>query len=555
MHREMSGCVGNSPFRLSRVLSTADCQTVEFTDPPFHRLAACGAAFTPLDSFRYYSLIFASCSRPQMRYFSLEAGAMFACIYGKSIPDGVSLPEFAYGFSPLVEETAEDTVVLDVEGCELLFGSAYELGNEVARRAIRTKQAGGLGGRVNVAVAANPDTAILAARSFKGLTFISPGEELTGLGDLPIEALYSEQRTKLKVQRSKSNERALDFGLWSLDEKKVTEIFETLRLWGVRTLREFAVLPVAGVSERLGQEGVKLQQLASGKIERHLKLKQPAPVFADSIELDYPLSELEPLSFILARLLNQLCAKLSAYALATNELQLTLKLEEGGPHERTLNLPYPMRDHKVFLKLLLLDTEMHPPAAAVKGLSLACTPIKPQLLQTGLFIPLVPEPEKLELLLARLVRLVGPENIGSPEVVDTHRPDAFRVKRFVLKGKVDYRNRGTRRAKNPRSEISKPKFFLGFRVFRPPLRAIVQADRGYPTQINAWSSSRSVYGKIMRVAGPWRTSGDWWRADRWARDEWDVAVAGRAGASPAPVLCRIYRELRSGGWFVEGVYD
>ena len=44
---------------------------------------------------------------------------MFASIYSKSIPDAVSLPEFAYSFSPLVEETAEDTVVLDVEGCEL----------------------------------------------------------------------------------------------------------------------------------------------------------------------------------------------------------------------------------------------------------------------------------------------------------------------------------------------------------------------------------------------------------------------------------------------------
>ena len=104
------------------------------------------------------------------------------------------MAEFAYGFSPLVEETAEDIVALDVEGCELLFGSAYELGNKVVSRAVRSKQAGGLGCRVNVAVAANPDTAILAARSFKGQTFISPGEELTGLGELPIEVLLVSHR-------------------------------------------------------------------------------------------------------------------------------------------------------------------------------------------------------------------------------------------------------------------------------------------------------------------------------------------------------------------------
>ncbi|HXM36640.1 MAG TPA: hypothetical protein VN920_15705, partial [Pyrinomonadaceae bacterium] len=409
-------------------------------------------------------------------------------------------------------------------------------------------------------VAANPDAAILAARSFKGLTFISPGEELTGLGDLPIEALCFELKPKTKDQRPRSLERTLDFGLWSLDESRVAEIFETLRLWGVRTLREFAALPLAGVSERLGQEGVKLQQLAGGKIDRHLKLKQPAPVFADSIELEYPLSELEPLSFILARLLNQLCAKLNAYALATNELHLSLKLEEGTAHERTLNLPYPMRDHKVFLKLLVLDTEMHPPPSSVMALSLACTPVKPQVLQNGLFIPLVPEPEKLELMLARLGKLVGPENIGSPELEDTHRPDAFRVKRFALKGRTNQKRRKGRKVINPQFKIRNPKFLLGFRVFRPPLRAIVQTDRGYPTQINAWGPSRSVYGTIVRVAGPWRTSGDWWRADGWARDEWDVSVESRSEkhahtGQPLQVLYRLYSDLRSGMWFVEGVYD
>jgi len=495
---------------------------------------------------------------------------MFASIYSKSIPAGVSLADFAYSFSPLVEETAEDTVVLDVEGCELLFGSAYELGNEIARRAVRAKPAGGCGCRVNVAVAANPDTAILAARSFKGLTFISPGEELPGLGDLPIEVLISSES---KVQSRTPHKGTLDLGLWTLDEKRWQEILDTLRLWGVRTLREFAVLPVAGVSERLGQEGVKLQQLAGGKIDRHLKLKQPAPVFADSIELDYPLSELEPLSFILARLLNQLCAKLNAYALASNELHLSLQLEGGSTHERTLNLPYPMRDHKVFLKLLLLDTEMHPPPAAVLALSLACTPIKPQVLQNGLFIPLAPEPEKLELMLARLARLVGLENIGSPELVDTHRPDAFRIKRFALKKKNNQKRHKGSAGINAKCEMRKAKLPLGFRVFRPPLRAIVQADRGYPTQINAWGPSRSVYGQIVRVAGPWRTSGDWWGADGWARDEWDVAVENRnlrsqisnsrsqVGAAtihprpPLQILYRLYRELHSGVWFVEGVYD
>jgi len=496
---------------------------------------------------------------------------MFTCIYGQSIPDGVSLQDFAYSFSPLVEETAIDTVVLDVGGCELLFGSAYELANEIASCAVKRKQSGGLGCKVSVAVAANPDAAIYAARCFNGISFIASGEELTSLGDLPIESL------KFQVSSLKSKQiRDLSPETW---DTKVEEILGTLRLWGIHTFREFAALPTAGVSERLGQEGIKLQELASGKTHRHLRLKQPAPVFEHSIELEHPLVELEPLSFIFARLLNQLCASLNAYALATNELRIQLKLEDGTSHERQLSLPHPMRDHKVFLKLLLLNAEMHPPQSAVLAVSIACEPVKPRVLQNGLFIPLAPEPEKLELTLARLAKLLGPDNVGSPELVDTYRPDAFRVKRFVLKGKLEQRRRKSKSIGNRQC--------LGFRVFRPPLRAIVQADRGYPTQISAWGANRSVHGRVVRMAGPWRTTGDWWRTDAWARDEWDVAVKsnsdegghrrggplrGRAGSPaeylgrgaipvgvltgpPLQILYRIYRELRSGTWFVEGIYD
>ncbi len=524
---------------------------------------------------------------------------MFACIHAKKIGAEVSLPEFAYAFSPVVEETEIGTVVIDVEGCELLFGSAYELANEIARRAVMGKNSGGLESKVNVAVAANPDAAIFAAKFYQGISFISPGEELAGLGSIPISNLRS-QISKLKteaktdskagakvqaevqsqatmqskpeaapalvapatVKRSKSKSgknalETLDFGHWTLDERQLDEILETLRLWGIQTFGEFAALPVSGISERLGQIGVKLQQLVAGKSQRQLKVNQPAPVFAYSLELDYPLAELEPLSFIFARLLNQLCATLNAYALATNELRVQLKLENLELHERVLHLPHPMRDSKVFLKLLLLDTEMHPPASAVIGVSISCEPVKPRFLQNGLFIPLAPEPAKLELTLLRLTKLLGAENVGAPELINTHRPDAFRIKRFALREKV--KNKRDRKQVR-QSDLKPQQCQLGFRAFRPPLRAMVEVTNGHPTQISAWGKKLSVYGKVVRLAGPWRTTGDWWRSDNWARDEWDVAIESGRGAysraaGSSQALYRIYRELANGSWFVEGSYD
>jgi protein ImuB len=460
---------------------------------------------------------------------------MFACIYAREIPKELSLSDFAYAFSPMVEETKPHTVVIDVDGCELLFGSAYQLANEISTRGKQSRVSGGLESTINIAIAANPDVAIHAATRLQGITFVSPGEELTCLGEFPLETL--------------------DYSLVSIEQQLAEEMLETLRLWGIRTFGDFASLPVTGVSERLGQEGIQLQQLASGKTERHLKVKQPAPVFAHSIELEHAISELEPLSFIFARLLNQLCAALNSYALATNELLVQLQLQDQTSHVRKLSLPYPMRDHKVFLKLLLLDTEMHPPQSAIRTVSIACEPVNPQVLQNGLFVPLAPAPDKLELTLARLAKLVGEQNIGSPVVLDTHRPDAFSVKRFALVTK-DLRRR--RKSTVIRQSAIDNRQCLGFRMFRPPLRALVQTDQGWPTQISAWSKQRSVYGKVVNLGGPWRTTGDWWRDDRWARDEWDVALESgnkNIGSAVQRTVYRVYRELSSGVWFVEGSYD
>jgi protein ImuB len=463
---------------------------------------------------------------------------MFASIYGRTIPktgfeDGQALIDLAFTFSPLIEQTAPDTVVLDVSGQDLLFGSANAdhaeidsldaLAREIVRRATH------VGLKVNVSVAVNPDAAIHAARSFQGVTVIPAGRESLTLGNLSL--------------------KKLDYSLAGIEKERVAEIGETLELWGLRTFNDFAGLPLAGVAQRLGQAGVRLQKLAQGKSDRQMVLVQPPFGFEQSLELEYPVEEIEPLSFILSRLLNQLCANLHTHALATNELRLRLRLENKTEHERTLSLPVPMRTPKTLLRLLLFDIEAQPPQAPIISVTIDAEPVKPRLAQTGLFIPLAPEPEKLELTLARLAKLVGADKVGSPEILDTHRPDAFRMKRFNL-------STGRKLRRNRQSAIDNRQFVMGFRVFRPPWRAEVQTMQGRPARIRAYDvkSSGLVRGQVICASGPWRTSGDWWRPDLWVRDEWDIAVADSV-SKQSDVVCRIYRDLRSDDWFVEGIYD
>ena len=360
--------------------------------------------------------------------------------------------------------------------------------------------------------------------------------------------------------------KRLDYSLAQIDARRAEEIEETFTLWGIRTFGDLARLPLSGIAERLGQDGVQMQKLAQGKTDRPLYLVRPPIGFAQSLELEHPVCELEPLSFILSRLLNQLCANLHEYALATNELQIELKLEDRTQHQSTITLPVPMRNPKTLLRLLLFDIEARPPQAPVVMVTIIAEPVKPRAAQSGLFIPLAPEPEKLEITLARLAKLVGLDKVGSPEILDTHRPDAFRMNKFRL-AEQSRSKRNSRFALNagrtstPAGQPGRGRRLpalpvMGFRMFRPAWRAEVQTEFGKPTRLSASSeqSAGKVRGVVICAGGPWRSSGEWWRQDFWARDEWDLSVNDPASPE-SEILCRVYRDLASEQWFVAGIYD
>ena len=83
---------------------------------------------------------------------------------------------------------------------------------------------------------------------------------------------------------------------------------------------------------------------------------------------------------------------------------------------------------------------------------------------------------------------------------------------------------------------------MALRIFRPPRAARVAVASGRP----GFVAADGIRGKVLDLAGPWRTSGDWWTSDPWSRDEWDIALSDGA-------IYRLYCEPR--GWFVEGSYD
>jgi protein ImuB len=476
-----------------------------------------------------------------------------------------ALLDCAQSFSPEIEDTAPGAVLLNLAGLEPLFGPLPKIARDLARRVSQ------MGLEANLAVAANPDAALLTARGFPGVTLIPEGREAERLGALPVDVLLES---------------------FSSDVEETARWVETFDRWGIRKLRALAALPEVPVSERLGQQGIRLQKLARGAASRNLRVLEPRLIFAESVELEYPIVLLEPLAFLLNRMLEQVCARLRARALAAQVLRLNLELAAAQLNDResftrtftctrkftrTLRLPTPMLDAKVFLKLLQLDLQAHPPGAPIVKIHLSADPARPRALQSGLFQPVFPEPEKLELTLARIAGIVGEGRVGSVELLDTHREGAFAVRHFAplepapaeseVKREAKQsgnRNKDTSMQENDSvcpveenleentEESAKDQMsaVIALRLFRPPLGANVTLREAKPVRMRCLERE-DIAGEIVWTAGPWRSSGDWSEQEGWSREEWDIAVPTETGL----VLYRLVQDKLSGNWFVEGTYD
>src|SRR5260370_3360456 len=90
----------------------------------------------------------------------------------------------------------------------------------------------------------------------------------------------------------------------------------------------------------------------------------------------------------------------------------------------------------------------------------------PRVAQNGLFVPSGPDPEKLEVTIARLAKLVGEGNLGSAELVDSHRPESFRMSRFVVATEQNKRRGKT--APRVKENSDAPATATALRVMRPP---------------------------------------------------------------------------------------
>ena len=425
-----------------------------------------------------------------------------------------TLLEIAESHSPRLEDAGEGVAYIDIDGLERHTSGRHPEA-ELARSVMASAERHGL--PLWTGVGSSKLTARIAAELPDSPVVVPAGEEAAFLAPLPLTRLSPE-----------------------------LTIAETLHRWGLRSIGDLARLPRNEIASRLGPEGRELHQQARGLDSRPLVPHRPPPTFRESMELDWPLVNLEPFLFIGRAALERLCQRLETHGLACAQIDLSLRLEPDGHHQRSIRLPAPTREVKTLLTVTRLDLEASPPRAPVTAFAFVAHPDAPRQAQLSFFGPTVLAPDRLATTLARLFSILGRDRVGSPRAVDGHRPERFEI--------VEYDPPPPPRETR---EIEPGRGLMSIRVLRPPIGIEVvtaQDESGArPTELRTPAREESdrrprLDGRVRVASGPWALEERWWSEEPLDRDYWDIELDSGA-------LYRIYRDNTSRDWFADGIYD
>jgi protein ImuB len=366
-----------------------------------------------------------------------------------------------------------------------------------------------LGISARVTVSSNFHAAVCLARGLSPgtpLKVTAPGDEAAALASLPLTVL-------------------------NLTETQA----ETFALWGIHTLGMLAALPEKELIARMGQESKRLQQLARGERPHLFQPVEAAFLLEEKMELDSPVELLDSLLFVVGVMLDQLILRAKARIFALASVTIVLTLDGGGTHVRTVRPALPTTDKQLWIKLLHLDLEAHPPQASILALTLTSEPGSTSKVQLGLFSPQLPEAARLDVTLARIRAIVGEECVGRAVLQDTQAPEGFHMEPFT----VPSGDSAAVISSQPRAPM---------RRIRPPETIFVTLQNHRPTMF----FFRERRYTVERAYGPWLTGGDWWNQSLWGLEQWDLVARAHDGGM---ICCCMTRDLMQNLWQMAALYD
>lgn len=212
-------------------------------------------------------------------------------------------------YTPLVEPLSLDEAFLDVAGCELLFGSAIDIGRAIKRDILRQT-----GLVASVGVANSKFIAKLASDMDKpdGFRVIQPEDVLEVLRPLPVSKI---------------------FGVGERTAKRLEAL-------GVRTIGDLAAQSRDDVMKRFGATGAWIHDLAHGIDTRRVTPRREERSFSFERTFSKDIANREELRLRLLEFCEELSYRLRDSGLRARTVTLKARFSDFKTITRTRSLPF-----------------------------------------------------------------------------------------------------------------------------------------------------------------------------------------------------------------------
>lgn len=415
--------------------------------------------------------------------------------------------------SPVVMVDPPDGLLIDITGCDHLFGGEAALRLGFSRRMQRA------GLHVRTVIAGAADTARALVR-FGRIAIVPPGGDVQAVRSLPVAALALPDLQHLTLLRA-----------------------------GLKTIGELADRPsrlfAARFSEAMTLKLARIQGLA----DPSLAPRRPIPALWVERRFADPIGRNEDAEAALAELMSELCSRLREHDKGARAVEASFFRTDGAVRRIAIQTGRPVRQESVLLRLFRekLDALTDPvdPGFGFDMIRLSIHSADSLASLQESFDGREAELNEISDLAARLSARLGAGRVIRFLPEDTHDPDRATRAVPVAFDPVASGTWPTPAAGEPPMRPSQ--------IFRPPQHikiTLVEAPDGPPRRFT-W---RKKEYEVKRAEGPERIMPEWWRAgafDR-TRDYYRVEDSGgrrfwifRAGA---------YGGNTAPEWYLHGMF-
>lgn len=439
-----------------------------------------------------------------------------------------ALAHWAIRFTPIVAPDPPDGLLLDVTGCERLYGGEAALLDHLVEAFARLR----LG--VRLACASTIGCAWAVARYGESrCVIVAPGGEGDAIGPLPIESLRLDEE--------------IGHGLHEVNVDRVDQVLAIPR---PELAARFDPLLLRRVDQALGRVEEVIEPV---------RLREPVVI---ERECAGPVRNLEAILIASREMIEEFACELHRREIGATQLRQVLKRSDLPPLSLDVRLSHPSRDASHLWSLLRPKVETANMGFGIEALTLRAVRTQPVAHRqtASSFAPAsdhdVSRDQAAGMLIDTLTQRLGGDRTLMLAVRESYRPERVAERTPAMGGDAQ------RAAGAACVDADRPSILLA----RPEcIEVMAMTPDGPPI----WMRWRGIGHALISAHGPERLSGEWWRwlthrcDDRRTRDYFRVqdetgrwwwvyrASAGdRDASSSAPSTGRSV----SGEWFVHGIW-